>query len=146
MPRNQDCAPFTGPRFERHSSSAQRTSRALPGHTTTPVLPRAPTRRIAPADLAPDRTVLPCPSRSEEHTSELQSRLHLVCRLLLEKKKKLCRTQRLGARARTQVIRIGFNLPQTSSGRAFAYSMSPAFRRSRLRLCALSRSISACVY
>src|SRR2546429_5663191 len=28
--------------------------------------------------------------RSEEHTSELQSRLHLVCRLLLEKKKKTC--------------------------------------------------------
>src|SRR2546429_5758775 len=31
------------------------------------------------------RTAVP---RSEEHTSELQSRLHLVCRLLLEKKKK----------------------------------------------------------
>src|SRR2546422_7362001 len=30
----------------------------------------------------------PLSSRSEEHTSELQSRLHLVCRLLLEKKKK----------------------------------------------------------
>src|SRR2546422_6140450 len=29
-----------------------------------------------------------CEGRSEEHTSELQSRLHLVCRLLLEKKKK----------------------------------------------------------
>src|SRR2546429_2985991 len=29
------------------------------------------------------------PGRSEEHTSELQSRLHLVCRLLLEKKKKI---------------------------------------------------------
>src|SRR2546422_5387749 len=28
-------------------------------------------------------------TRSEEHTSELQSRLHLVCRLLLEKKKNL---------------------------------------------------------
>src|SRR2546429_4476942 len=28
-------------------------------------------------------------NRSEEHTSELQSRLHLVCRLLLEKKKKI---------------------------------------------------------
>src|SRR5207253_3501816 len=28
-----------------------------------------------------------CPFRSEEHTSELQSRGHLVCRLLLEKKK-----------------------------------------------------------
>src|SRR2546429_5781166 len=35
-------------------------------------------------------TVAECPgqSRSEEHTSELQSRLHLVCRLLLEKKKR----------------------------------------------------------
>src|SRR2546429_3678939 len=30
--------------------------------------------------------------RSEEHTSELQSRLHLVCRLLLEKKKKQANT------------------------------------------------------
>src|SRR2546422_2119349 len=30
----------------------------------------------------------PRDARSEEHTSELQSRLHLVCRLLLEKKKK----------------------------------------------------------
>src|SRR2546422_7854198 len=30
--------------------------------------------------------------RSEEHTSELQSRLHLVCRLLLEKKKSLTST------------------------------------------------------
>src|SRR5687768_17861808 len=30
----------------------------------------------------------PWSQRSEEHTSELQSRLHLVCRLLLEKKKK----------------------------------------------------------
>src|SRR4030042_6998193 len=32
--------------------------------------------------------------RSEEHTSELQSRLHLVCRLLLEKKKNNCTTTR----------------------------------------------------
>src|SRR2546422_6539152 len=31
--------------------------------------------------------------RSEEHTSELQSRLHLVCRLLLEKKKKTNKTR-----------------------------------------------------
>src|SRR6185369_17945871 len=31
----------------------------------------------------------PYPARSEEHTSELQSHLNLVCRLLLEKKKKL---------------------------------------------------------
>src|SRR2546422_6077662 len=35
-------------------------------------------------------------ARSEEHTSELQSRLHLVCRLLLEKKKQItsCRVRR----------------------------------------------------
>src|SRR3712207_8373507 len=32
--------------------------------------------------------VVPLPNRSEEHTSELQSRQYLVCRLLLEKKKK----------------------------------------------------------
>src|SRR2546422_1622162 len=44
-------------------------------------------------DLLGSATLLPGTidklARSEEHTSELQSRLHLVCRLLLEKKKKL---------------------------------------------------------
>src|SRR2546429_1664380 len=40
-----------------------------------------------------------CWWRSEEHTSELQSRLHLVCRLLLEKKKKLHRADDVGAMA-----------------------------------------------
>src|SRR5437870_10920780 len=35
-------------------------------------------------------------SRSEEHTSELQSRGHLVCRLLLEKKKHVARGRRRG--------------------------------------------------
>src|SRR2546429_6576831 len=34
-----------------------------------------------------DASLRAAASRSEEHTSELQSRLHLVCRLLLEKKK-----------------------------------------------------------
>src|SRR2546422_8032062 len=38
--------------------------------------------------IGPDLRVVPVELRSEEHTSELQSRLHLVCRLLLEKKKK----------------------------------------------------------
>src|SRR2546422_2945533 len=38
-----------------------------------------------PGTTAPDSGVVR--RRSEEHTSELQSRLHLVCRLLLEKKK-----------------------------------------------------------
>src|SRR2546430_11029515 len=37
------------------------------------------------------RTSAPCSSsRSEEHTSELQSQSNLVCRLLLEKKKSFC--------------------------------------------------------
>src|SRR2546429_4943917 len=38
-----------------------------------------------------------CGARSEEHTSELQSRLHLVCRLLLEKKKDYPTRPRLAA-------------------------------------------------
>src|SRR2546422_5295897 len=38
---------------------------------------------------------VPPEERSEEHTSELQSRLHLVCRLLLEKKKKKKRREKL---------------------------------------------------
>src|SRR5438876_10795704 len=51
----------------------------------SPVIADAPaTRRRADAVAPP---ALPCRSRSEEHTSELQSPVHLVCRLLLEKKK-----------------------------------------------------------
>src|SRR2546422_2213283 len=41
-----------------------------------------------PTFTAPGHAVFMTGARSEEHTSELQSRLHLVCRLLLEKKKK----------------------------------------------------------
>src|SRR2546429_2497444 len=48
----------------------------LEGHGPARDLPFAVSVREAVAD-----------ARSEEHTSELQSRLHLVCRLLLEKKK-----------------------------------------------------------
>src|SRR2546429_3521691 len=36
-----------------------------------------------------DQAIVVIDARSEEHTSELQSRLHLVCRLLLEKKKNI---------------------------------------------------------
>src|SRR2546429_5382195 len=69
---------------------------ALPISLSTALIGRAPTKcarsdlRITlhstiwllPRQFRPGRS-----SRSEEHTSELQSRLHLVCRLLLEKKK-----------------------------------------------------------
>src|SRR5687768_930300 len=44
--------------------------------------------QIQTADLVVGGVLIPGAKRSEEHTSELQSRLHLVCRLLLEKKKK----------------------------------------------------------
>src|SRR5688572_31572127 len=40
------------------------------------------------SDVHPSHTRWPRPPRSEEHTSELQSQSNLVCRLLLEKKKK----------------------------------------------------------
>src|SRR2546422_8423292 len=48
-------------------------------------------RESAGASLKRIRCNLCVAERSEEHTSELQSRLHLVCRLLLEKKKTLAR-------------------------------------------------------
>src|SRR2546429_3284166 len=58
----------------------------------TRVVRRLETRRIGNAALNPlDQPIDELGAhvqRSEEHTSELQSRLHLVCRLLLEKKKK----------------------------------------------------------
>src|SRR2546429_7413758 len=44
---------------------------------------------IAPAIIESCASRIFLPNRSEEHTSELQSRLHIVCRPLLEKKKKI---------------------------------------------------------
>src|SRR2546429_5932610 len=55
---------------------------AAVGQAPTPSIPRR-SSLCAQAGGAPDIRN----RRSEEHTSELQSRLHLVCRLLLEKKK-----------------------------------------------------------
>src|SRR5687768_18256728 len=57
------------------SRDARRTPARLPKATSSAFRRRGP----MPGTLSN--------SRSEEHTSELQSRLHLVCRLLLEKKK-----------------------------------------------------------
>src|SRR3712207_6884271 len=45
------------------------------------------TSTTASAPAAPSAQIAASQSRSEEHTSELQSRQYLVCRLLLEKKK-----------------------------------------------------------
>src|SRR2546429_2612483 len=61
-------------------------------HTFQPLLYQVATAGLSPGEIAaPIRWILSgyrnVQVRSEEHTSELQSRLHLVCRLLLEKKK-----------------------------------------------------------
>src|SRR2546422_3445366 len=69
-------------------------SRCFSTRATRAPRPAAPAAVTRPAVPAPITTRLYRPAgttwwRSEEHTSELQSRLHLVCRLLLEKKKKL---------------------------------------------------------
>src|SRR5205809_4125828 len=56
-----------------------------------PVPPRSSSFRLGWLQF--DRHLIDL-GRSEEHTSELQSRLHLVCRLLLEKKNKTTTRQR----------------------------------------------------
>src|SRR6266498_4404226 len=61
--------------------------RSPPRYATWPATPI----RGRPAPRSPRGTAAR-PRRSEEHTSELQSRPHLVCRLLLEKKKNPVRT------------------------------------------------------
>src|SRR2546430_9217915 len=60
----------------------------------------------------------PCAtSRSEEHTSELQSQSNLVCRLLLEKKKNIATTRTFNA---TETLTCLRNRPQTPSARTHA--------------------------
>src|SRR5207249_5294096 len=64
------------------SAGASRLAPSVGGSVSNPAT-RSPNRQMIPP-CASARAV----SRSEEHTSELQSRFDLVCRLLLEKKKK----------------------------------------------------------
>src|SRR5216684_9332140 len=58
-------------------------------HDALPILPPSSIAKPSPWVL----TATISPLRSEEHTSELQSRLHLVCRLLLEKKNNNTKTR-----------------------------------------------------
>src|SRR5207253_9638171 len=85
--------------FRSHSTCRRRhLSRASCGLQSHAGMARRPVRldRSLPGGLSakkgPRKGRVPggrrTPSRSEEHTSELQSRGHLVCRLLLEKKKR----------------------------------------------------------
>src|SRR5690348_17770915 len=64
----------------------------VPTATTRPPRDRAPLTSAALSAVTSKRSgcgdsPASCDERSEEHTSELQSPVHLVCRLLLEKKK-----------------------------------------------------------
>src|SRR2546422_6369343 len=67
--------------FRSHSPSSQSNNRTASLRCRCSCGTRPTARSDAPAATSS--------SRSEEHTSELQSRLHLVCRLLLEKKNKM---------------------------------------------------------
>src|SRR2546421_1567913 len=78
-PRLEPRAPHTAPRRSRRRAATGATAQAAPN---------APPGRVPAAPSAPARPVYRrTRRRSEEHTSELQSRSDLVCRLLLEKKK-----------------------------------------------------------
>src|SRR2546430_7000101 len=69
-----------------------RSRRARPGRPAGGTIVRARqdscSAESVPQGGAPARGTSPASGRSEEHTSELQSQSNLVCRLLLEKKKK----------------------------------------------------------
>src|SRR3712207_6982982 len=78
--------------FRSPSSRSNSEHHDAPGSLRQPR--RAPACAVAVGHVAsqrPSHSYASCrlPARSEEHTSELQSRQYLVCRLLLEKKKKL---------------------------------------------------------
>src|SRR3712207_8829627 len=70
------CASTSDKASTSRSARSARCRYSIPRDPLCPVVDQQPTIRQR------------CDSRSEEHTSELQSRQYLVCRLLLEKKKK----------------------------------------------------------
>src|SRR2546422_3787395 len=77
----------------RQGFCASPPNRVVPEQTSQTLVESGVTVPPGPATLIVERPKAPYTAfgrstRSEEHTSELQSRLHLVCRLLLEKKKK----------------------------------------------------------
>src|SRR5690606_41908057 len=79
-----DALPISPPQTAFHRSNTYRRS----GSRTPPRRCRCACRPAARRDRAAASKPPPRSGRSEEHTSELQSRENLVCRLLLEKKKK----------------------------------------------------------
>src|SRR2546429_301045 len=73
------------------ASASSSTTKTACVRCRAPLEPRPPSFKVLfwSGDAVFRAGARPKSTRSEEHTSELQSRLHLVCRLLLEKKKQL---------------------------------------------------------
>src|SRR2546422_2936273 len=94
-PARPSAMPITPPISESVIASTRNWARML--RLQAPTAIRKPISRVRSVTDTSMMFMMPIPptnreteaiaARSEEHTSELQSRLHLVCRLLLEKKK-----------------------------------------------------------
>src|SRR5258708_21402318 len=80
LPRRRLINPRTRILSKYHSDTSARHEYPLPS------VRASNTSRESPSPLAPQILITITGDRSEEHTSELQSPDHLVCRLLLEKK------------------------------------------------------------
>src|SRR5260370_772516 len=86
-PRNKTIAAVVPPRYPILAAfSPTRIFKWISEYLSHRIGPRHPFLTYAKSD--PEQGVYRLRLRSEEHTSELQSHLNLVCRLLLEKKKK----------------------------------------------------------
>src|SRR2546422_7883843 len=80
---------FLQPQSRGRQEAICRERGALPSESKIPGGAHPVPQRLKPRPAVRGSVIQVGPGRrSEEHTSELQSRLHLVCRLLLEKKKK----------------------------------------------------------
>src|SRR3712207_8580368 len=110
--------------------------RSQPGHAAGLHLPppfvsiavHQPLCRFSQTELAIKGRVSGVPCRSEEHTSELQSRQYLVCRLLLEKKKKTSHMNFL-SRHVLGSLRIRLNLSNLHTSSLFPLYFMLSLRR-----------------
>src|SRR5260370_20706826 len=84
MPRTRFGYSKSSPKFSSVSTCARRTPSPQELTNARRKTPESGSRTVTPSQTSTNATA---GQRSEEHTSELQSHLNLVCRLLLEKKK-----------------------------------------------------------
>src|SRR5690242_21198921 len=83
--RSRKSGSFSDPRWPAPPPAETSPAPAYPPHPPPPA--RTPSPHTPGNPAAADRAATPRRWRSEEHTSELQSHVNLVCRLLLETKK-----------------------------------------------------------